>query len=45
MYNPTIVRFYTGAVIIYNATSSPMSFFYFENTLAYHNAGVVVVNS
>jgi hypothetical protein len=45
------VSYNASAVKIYNATSSLVRFedknifFYFENDLAYYNAGVVAVNS
>jgi hypothetical protein len=48
--NPTIASYNAGVVNFCNATGSLVrfinknSFFFFENALAYYNAGVVAVN-
>jgi hypothetical protein len=48
--NPTIASYNANVVNFYNATSRPTRFenknilFYFDNAVAYYNAGVVAVN-
>jgi hypothetical protein len=43
-YNASVVNFYNATGSLVNFKNKNMFFFYSKNTLAYYNAGVVVVN-